>query len=1506
MKRTALALLAILCGIGTLKAQPQIKSFSEDPVKFIEELQSYFDASEKKEGREFIEEFNKLYWITNKVDEGKKRDMYKNANQMLKRRFKPSPEFRAYINAVKAFTDNNLSPNVWNDWQACFDKLAGGKSNKYFADYIVMSENLFADNTFYKSVTTTWKADNRNWQIICDSIPIVKFGSLNLKCLAKGDSSTIYNTTGTFYPTTGTWVGKGGKVNWARVGIPESEVYAELKNYKITLKSGGYEADSAIFYNKNYFQGKPLQGKLSEKIVADANEKNASYPRFESYSQRYQIKALFPNVDFEGGFTQVGSRFIGSGKKGDPAFVIFKRNGKDFLRVEGKSFVITKERLTCADAAVRFNLDKDSIVHPSLDFKFFIDSNKVVLYRSGDGSTAAPYYDSFHQVDIDAEQIVWKTDEPRVVLRTIPGSSLGEADFQSSAYYRQYLYDKLQGMETIHPLIRIRDFVKKNDSIRTFLVPQLASHWKISPENLRPALVPLANMGFIIYNIADDEITVKDKLFTYVRARAKQVDYDGLDFRSKVTPGTPNASINLLNYDMTIFGVKEVALSDSQNVTVFPEGDMVILKKNRNFTFKGSIMAGRFDYYGKQFAFDYDAFKLSLNNVDSVRIWVDGDKPDPDDPRGRPIQVKVKSVIENLNGELLIDNPANKSGLKPYAKFPIFTSAKESFVYYDRPSIHKGVYKRDDFYFKVDPFTIDSLDNFSNQSLKFVGTFKSAGIFPEMRDTLTLQPDYSLGFVRKAPPAGLANYGTKAKFNNTFRLSNQGLRGDGDIDYLTANIKSSDFLFTPDSVLGTAQTFSMKEQKGGKIEYPQASGENVSVRYAPKKDNMKLTSGDKKFNMYDSSSTFGGTLTLTPKQLSGDGRLEFSTAEMDSKNMIFKEHTVDADTSDFRLKALELAGLAFDTKNVNAHLDFEKREGDFKSNGKGSVVTFPVNQYICYMEQFKWFMDKSEIELGADKTNTGVAKGGGADLNLEGPEFISIHPKQDSLRFNAPKAKYDLKNYIISAKEVKKILVADAEIQPYKGDVVVEKNAKMQTLENATITANAVTKYHKIFNATVNVYARRSYEAVGDYAYVDELKHEQLIHFGKVSPDTTGQTYAEGAILDTAKFMLSPAFDFRGKVVLEANNQFLVFDGSTQLTHDCAIGKKRMKFKGEINPQQIMIPITETPADPENAPVALGIMSTVDSTHIYSAFLSPQRARSDVKVITADGFLIFDKNAREYRISNKEKLIERSLPGNYIAFNTSNCSVTGEGKMNLGADLGQVNLMPIGNATNFSINDSTVFDLVMAVDFFFDDGAMDKMADAINANTTLTPTDFSRPTFQRALTELVGKEKADKFITQLNLYGSYRKFPDELKYALFFNDVTMKWNQRSKSYISVGKLGLGNVNKNQINKFVDGKIQLERKRGGDILHIYFELDGGNWYYFKYVNGIMLAISSNDAFNTIIKELKDDKKKAETVKGKSYRFTLGSPQDKGLWLKKLQRAEVSDDGESNSGGGGDGR
>lgn len=1464
-----------------------IKQFSEDPLKFPEEVKVMFESTnmDKKEIKEFMEVFL-LAWNNPKCNDNLKKSIVNSCNLMIKKKLRILPEYKSYFSSVMNFINSTQSEQNFLTWQDCINKILSGKILKNFSDYLEMSDNLFATNSFYNSSVIRYSSNSNNYIFEYDSVPKVIFPNLNLRIANnQNDTGIIYNTKGVYYPYRGVFVGEGGKVDWKRAGIEDNVVWAELKKYQITLKTSGFIADSVIFYNKNYFQ-KPLIGVLTEKVVSE-KEGNITYPRFDSYNKRMEILNIAKDVNYDGGFSQRGPKVLGSGSKEEDAKLIFIREGKVFLIVGAKYIAITKDKLTAESSNIKFYFNKDSITHPSVNMKFVVADRKLSLVRTSNGVSKSPFLNTFHKVDMYFEELTWKMEDPKIDLGMLVGNSQEDAMFESSNYFRTDRYDRIQGLDLVNPLIQLRDYVKKIGDVLDFQGDQYAKYLKFSPNDVRPNLIRLSTMGFIAYDSEDDEVHVNEKLFTYIAARAAKIDYDVIQFPSAIR-GTSNASVNLLNYDMSIMGVRQIYMSDSQNVVIYPAEQKILLKKNRDFTFAGIVHAGRFDFFGKEFSFDYTKFKVDLKNVDSLRIMVKSREPDA---YGEYPLVKVRTVIEEINGDLEIDNPANKSGRKSFPVYPIFNSFKESHAYYDKKSIQNGKYQRKNFYFQLDPFTIDSLDNFSNEGLTFKGKMETAGIFPTFNESLTLQQDYSLGFITQSPAVGYPMYGGKGTYNAAVKLSNQGLHGDGTIKYVTSITKSNDFLFFPDSTRCIAQTYDVSEQKI-KPEFPQLHGEDARIHWIPAKDVMNVWNNkEKKFLDYNGQAQFNGRLSMTPKQLLGSGTADFSNAKLDAKLVKFKSNSFDSDTANFSLKALDLASLAFATDNVNARIDFDKRLGEFKSNGKGSIVKFPVNQYICFMDNFKWFMDDSQIELGSSKKVASSAK---EDLDLEGPEFISVHPSQDSLRFQSPSAKYDLKKYVITAKDVKYINVADARIYPEKGDVIIDKDAVMRTFTNAKIVANSITKYHNLYNCTVNLFARKNYKGSGFYDYVDEIKTKQTFYFSNVSVDTTFQTFAETNIPDSSKFRLSPNFEYKGKVKLKATANYLVFDGAARISHDCAaIPKTWFKFESEINPNSIYIPIAKDPLDAAGKPIAASLMVTTDSTHFYSAFLSPKESNNDPYVLAADGFLFFDKGSREYRISNKEKLIERSLPGNYLSLNTAQCKVYGEGKVNLGGEFGQLKIESFGSAVHLLIPDSTMFDMLMSFDFFFDDGAIDKMSDAILANVDLKPTDFSRPVFERGLREMMGKEQADKLISQLNLYGSFKKFPDELKKTLFLNDVKMKWNKETRSYTSYGKLGIGNINKTQINKYVDGRVEIIKKRGGDILNIYLELDANNWYFFNYTRGTMLAISSNEAFNTAIKELKPEKRQKDGDKEKkepNYNFNITTAAKKIQFLRKTQSAE----------------
>ncbi|MFN7689846.1 MAG: hypothetical protein ACK5QU_02055, partial [Bacteroidota bacterium] len=91
-----------------------------------------------------------------------------------------------------------------------------------------------------------------------------------------------------------------------------------------------------------------------------------------------------------------------------------------------------------------------------------------------------------------------------------------------------------------------------------------------------------------------------------------------------------------------------------------------------------------------------------------------------------------------------------------------------------------------------------------------------------------------------------------------------------------------------------------------------------------------------------------------------------------------------------------------------------------------------------------------------------------------------------------------------------------------------------------------------------------------------------------------------------------------------------------------------------------------------------------------------------------------------------------------------------------------------------------------------------------------------------------------------------------------------------------------------------GVIEIVQKKSGDYLNIYLEDDNDNWYLFTYGTGTMMAISSDEKFNTAIKELKPEKRKLEKDKDDKnsapYQFTIGTLSKKASFLNKMRSEE----------------
>ncbi len=456
MKRTflrfrlpAFPVAVLLTFFTVLQLQAQTpKSFTHEPVKFAAEMEAFLAATNKKDAEKLMERFM-IPWAGGKFNSAQQERIFNTCDAMLRKRLKAFPDFSNYLNALIGYSEGSLTSQSFDNWHNGIDKVLSG-STRNFSTYLDVCYDLFATNTLYSSPSTVWRASASNYTFEFDSLPYIVFANINLTCLAKNDSSVIMNTAGAYYPTARKFFGTKGTIYWTRAGLPEKDVYAELSKYEIDINGSDYEADSVKFYNKQVFS-QAIMGKLTEKILVNSGPEEATYPRFRSYNLNLEIKELVKDASYSGGFSMHGSKMIGSGGKDRAAMLTFKRSNKPFLIAAAQSFVIRTDRIVSDKAAVTFIMENDSMYHPSVEFKYISKERELTLIRPSGKSIGTPFYDSYHDVDMYFDALVWKIDDPLINLKMISGEGEVKMFFESSNFFRAERYQRLQGGATVHP-----------------------------------------------------------------------------------------------------------------------------------------------------------------------------------------------------------------------------------------------------------------------------------------------------------------------------------------------------------------------------------------------------------------------------------------------------------------------------------------------------------------------------------------------------------------------------------------------------------------------------------------------------------------------------------------------------------------------------------------------------------------------------------------------------------------------------------------------------------------------------------------------------------------------------------------------------------------------------------------------------------------------------------------------------------------------------------------------
>jgi hypothetical protein len=1527
--------------ISCLTAQ----NFTKDRDKFIKETQRLFIAESELE---FVKE--KLPKLVNStlLSDTQFNKMIDGANAIYK---KHSDYLLSclYVRACLFQVENKFNGSFNSEWNQ-INSIYLEKELEDFQKFIEFSANFFQ----YRSITST---DSFRWTFTSGSFEwnqekgvkiICNAGTLSCYLFSQSgknqDSIIIKNTSGVLDLDLHKFIGANGTVTWEKAGFSKLETFAELRRYKVDLNKSTLKVDT-VSLTTPYFPT-PILGKLIDKFSSDLTDDEGA-PQFNSFEKRLKIKALRENVDYDGGFSLQGAKFIGKGEPENPAKLIFNYKQNKLFEISSLNFLMDPTQIISRDARLKMQYKNgDSLVVDECLF-YFDESKKLLTATSKKiGGVAFPFTDYFLKLNVYAPVLQWKLNSPQPYYTYEVGTTQEQKviNIESINYFDEQLFDKLKGMSKNNPLTSIANYVDKNGSL--FISEgELANVMSATIETNKSLMYDLVSKGFLQYDGNEKMITVTDKLVRFAAAKNGKSDYDNIAFKSDLRPrnldpqitkeqidNNPNlkqrsneyeamnsrykfqpyfAFIDIDKQQMFVTGTDFISISNVQKTAIEPDSAQFIVKGNRDMHFKGWLTSGKFNAQVLDADFRYDDFKFQLNALDYAALNV------------RPLRkedgensIEMLSSFSYLKGELLIDHPSSRSGKSNLnSTFPKLLIPGSARILYNAPEIVRGAYDSSRFFYRLDPFELDSLDDFSELALNFKGELISGGIFPPLKESLKIMNDYSFGFFTVAPAGGLPFYGDASRYENKILLSNNGLQGAGTINFLSASAISKKLTFLPDSTIGVAQFTNVGSEKG--IAVPQVFSEAAFISFLPKKQVLKASAyKNVNLEMFENQCQLNGTVMLSKSGMNGMGQILFNDAVMNSRKYNFTYYDILSDTASFALRNKYVtegdAPLAIETDGVKSFVSFKDRKGEFNSFGS-KRIKFPANVYYCTMDKFFWYMDGESVDFEKNQAKTTTFEAG-ADLNE--PNFFSMDDRQDSLRYRSLSAKYDLKTQTIFCNKVEYVQVGDAKIYPDSMKITIRKQAYMDPLKNAVIVANYITKYHRFTEADVQISSRKKYEGICRYPYYDRDSLLTTLSMQSIKYEGLS-TVAEGDVEQKMQFKLSPEFDYYGKVKVLASNPGIFCDGSTRINHQCrSFDRSWLAFKDTVNAKNIQIPISEQPLNDKGNRLAVGFLwkddEKMDSVLVYPAFLSKIEGKNDAVIFQSSGYVQYNPKAEAFQIATKEMLDGTVKNQNILTFYTSSCSLTGIGKISLGIDLGEVKVESFGDINYDPIAKKIGMNLTSKFIFPLQKNIMEGLAASLKEVENQKDADVNSKSynFKEVTKYWLNQEEENDFYKDyeedklrkmpVNLQGTmlisglhYEFFriktkSNETGLATGFVTKKSTFNEEGEEQIAKNKIVLISLEDKPVLKELDMNIILHQTNSdasNQGLMMKWTNANNKDYFINYKmdkkDGEMLLYAKDEAFNTSISEIKPEKKKS-----KNFKFDLADETSLKLIIVKF--------------------
>ena len=1498
--------LALLLPLALCAQKPKTVEFTADglPDQLLEYLnKSTADGDRRKENNKAIKAFRASYGAMDATMQQRAASAY---NYAVRAKLRPNPEVTALCVAMTAYATAPSGAQNFDQWMRVIESFSNRNAKgKVLTEWVSFSQTLLSERVLYRSNSSTWAFDPKTpFRIaIEDGTVWICFDQpADLSYSSAKDLERIHGTRGRYDYREGVWQGEGGRLDWTRTGLGAEACYAVFGAWRTETKSPKFKADSVRFVNTHYFS-QPILGTVEDLLSSPMDPGKYSYPRFRSYQRDFVLPDILPGVDYSGSFMMNGAKFITASSK-HPANLVFRRDGQRQMVVSSLRFTLTPERLTAENAAVTFYLGTDdSITNTGVTVRYVPAEQRVNIVNDPKRNYYSPFIDTYHNLDIYCGLIVWRTSGTELEFSNLtPGGSTSMASFESSNYYTYRKYREIQGIDEVSPVRRVYDYAESNSWY--FGIKGFSNYIGLDMSQTLLMIHTLCRHGLVSYNEITNRVLVKEKLEDYVKANshAKGFDYDALTLES-TTRGV-NARMSLADNDLVIRGVEQFVVSDSHQVVVHPDsasGYVVRVGRNRAMHFSGKVECNKFIMQVTDADFDYEKYTLEMPRINRLEFYV----PDFTNPDYEQL---VRTPLTDLVGTLHIDRPDNHSGLTKNKEYPILESRENCYVYYNRKAIQEGQYKRESFYYTIEPFALQSLADFKADSLEFGGVLTSAGIFPDIREPLKVQRDYYLGFVTQTPVGGLPAYGGKGVYHNELRLDAGGLHGPGHVDYLTSHSTSTNFLFLPDSALALTDTVVVREEQG----FPAVHGDRTSLHWLPYRDSLDLATLAKgnPLMMYRDEAQLRGHLALMPHGASAAGTATVRESTLSSRRFELLAREMNAQVSSFSLRSTTFAMTAFEAHNIKSRVDYDGRKAELTMPDGPARTELPMMEYEAWADRFYWDMDGHLLDIA----NSQRATTEGLDAmdihlrlpkidDLPGARFVSTDPKRRGLTYHSLISSYRYERADLSSRGVYLIAVADAAIAPTGDSVHIDKGGEMRVLNNATLVCDRANAWHTVTDAYLLINGSDSYTGKGYISYPEDTERPedaQRIYLNDINVSGAGTTVGTGTVNENTQFTLSPAFGFAGKVRLEGDRKLLHFDGGVRLLHHCVPQEQMglLAYADYTDPDSIHVVVPEIPTDWKGKRISAAILIDKTTLEPRPAFLTNERS-TDNELLSAHGVLTHFGSRQEYMIASETKVANpEAVIEPFLSLNTTDCKVEGEGMMDFTLKRTQAQFYAYGTATvGIKDNKEDHLATVFGVGFPLASDVVSAMSAAIKDDLRLVPTaPASNGEMRHALMYHLGAERGAKAYAAYSDEGKLTTIPEPMRTTLLFDRVRWQY-MPGVGYYCDSKVGLAAIDGKPVGLEVRLKGQISKRGNAQYITLYVEAARDHWYFFRYdlMSQELVIYSSMGTVEDAVKALPADKRRVEKDGLGTFRYLIGNNRGEvNSWLTTFSKTIYSSD------------